>query len=373
MDGSKILDIGLGLAIIFAVFAMVASGISDLIAGWFNLRGKMLYDALGHVLGEAARDVVLNHGLVQAQNKDGGSAPTTRVNSPSYLPSWMFTLATLQRDLTAPGPAAPTPADLVESAVAQLPTSGAGGAIASLARQYGDDMTKIVSGIETWFDAYMDRVQGWYKRKSQWVLFFVSLFVAITANVNVIGITHALANDDALRSQLANTAVASCDGKTGGEKEACVNEAVKALPSTKLGLLWQPTCALDSCPGNFLEQRGLSGPGDWLTWAIGVAMGAIAISLGAPFWFDLIGKGKALKSAGGEPEHPAPTPPTVGPQPSSSTPLANAIPGAVTLSPAGGTPPGPVLATPNERQTGRKLAADAPAAAATQTALPDFP
>lgn len=372
MDGSKILDIGLGLAIIFAVFAMVASGISDLIAGWFNLRGKMLYDAGTRPRrGRTGRRVEPRPGASPEQGRRVGTHDPGQL--PSYLPSWMFTLATLQRDLTAPGPAAPTPADLVESAVAQLPTSGAGGAIASLARQYGDDMTKIVSGIETWFDAYMDRVQGWYKRKSQWVLFFVSLFVAITANVNVIGITHALANDDALRSQLANTAVASCDGKTGGEKEACVNEAVKALPSTKLGLLWQPTCALDSCPGNFLEQRGLSGPGDWLTWAIGVAMGAIAISLGAPFWFDLIGKGKALKSAGGEPEHPAPTPPTVGPQPSSSTPLANAIPGAVTLSPAGGTPPGPVLATPNERQTGRKLAADAPAAAATQTALPDFP
>ena len=117
------------------------------------------------------------------------------------------------------------------------------------------------------------------------------------------------------------------------------------------------------------EKAGLKG---WLTWGVGILLGAVAISLGAPFWFDLIGRGRALRSAGGQPDGSAEAPPTTGTQPPGGTPLVNLLPSTVALTPATGAPSGPVLATPNSRRTGRSLASDAPAAAAAQTALPDF-
>ncbi len=356
MDGSTLLDIGLGLALIFAVFSMVASGISDLFAGWLNLRGKMLYDALGHVLGEQARQVVLNHGLVKAQNRDGGAAATERRNAPAYLPSWMFTVATLQRDLITSANPALTPADLVKSATEQLPESGVGGAIKTLADQYGTDMTKLIDGMENWFDEYMARVAGWYKRKSQWILFFVSLFVAVAANINVVGITQAIANDDGLRTQLAASAISSCDDTPN--RDLCVKDAVGALPSTELGLFWQTTCALEQCPAesNFFQQRGIDDLFGAVVWGFGVLLGAIAISLGAPFWFDLIGKGRALKSAGKAPSDTAAPPPTAGPQPSANQAMGlaglNAASVLASVS-AQAEPQLPAPALPNRRITGR--------------------
>jgi hypothetical protein len=46
--------------------------------------------------------------------------------------------------------------------------------------------------------------------------------------------------------------------------------------------------------------RGLtpSGVGEWLTALAGWAITALALSLGAPFWFDLLGKVGALRGSG---------------------------------------------------------------------------
>ena len=59
-----------------------------------------------------------------------------------------------------------------------------------------------------WFDAAMDRVSGWYKRRSQIILFFIGLFAAGALNVDTIAVTRSLISDPALRQAVVAHAAA---------------------------------------------------------------------------------------------------------------------------------------------------------------------
>lgn len=194
----------------------------------------------------------------------------------------------------------------------KLPQDGVGGVIRSAAYQYGNDLDKVTKSVEAWFDSYMERVSGWYKRRNQWILLGVGVLVAVIANVNVIGISRTLMTDEALRTQLSDQAVAA-KGCDAGD-DTCITAAVRSLPSAKLGLFWTETCPGGKCTnvGNLLEQRGIHNVQSGLAWLAGVAIGGLAISLGAPFWFDLIGRGKALKGAGTTPNISQAQVPAVG-------------------------------------------------------------
>ena len=37
------------------------------------------------------------------------------------------------------------------------------------------DLQKAQANLEAWYDSTMDRVSGWYKRSTQWILFAIGL------------------------------------------------------------------------------------------------------------------------------------------------------------------------------------------------------
>jgi hypothetical protein len=77
--------------------------------------------------------------------------------------------------------------------------------------QSGFDIEKFNTKIENWFDDTMDRVSGWYKRQTQAVLFLIGLFMAITFNVDTIGIARKLSIDHEAREQLVQHAILAID------------------------------------------------------------------------------------------------------------------------------------------------------------------
>src|SRR5262249_41759579 len=102
--------------------------------------------------------------------------------------------------------------------------------------------------IEKWFDDAMDQVTGWYKRRTQWILFALGLLVAAGANLDAINITQALASDPALRQSLieevqAYSKAAQAEGgvKTADAKDADARfrEANATLQSLQLPIGWR--------------------------------------------------------------------------------------------------------------------------------------
>jgi hypothetical protein len=61
--------------------------------------------------------------------------------------------------------------------------------------------------IKTWYNEMMDRTNGWYKRKMQFILFWLGFIIAAAFNVNSIAIAKILANDKDARAQLVEMGV----------------------------------------------------------------------------------------------------------------------------------------------------------------------
>lgn len=71
-----------------------------------------------------------------------------------------------------------------------------------------NDLTSFTQNLEKWFDDTMYRVSGWYKRQAQYILFALGFVVAMAFNVDTIEIASKLSKDKALREQMINTAIA---------------------------------------------------------------------------------------------------------------------------------------------------------------------
>src|SRR5262249_30731348 len=63
----------------------------------------------------------------------------------------------------------------------------------------GNDVEKARENIEQWFNSAMDRVSGWYKRRTQAFLLILGLLVASVLNIDSIAIIKHLSTDKSLR------------------------------------------------------------------------------------------------------------------------------------------------------------------------------
>lgn len=158
--------------------------------------------------------------------------------------------------------------------------------------------------IETWYNNYMDRVTGWYKRKIRKNIFFAAALVTIAFNLNFLTLSKTLYADSKLRSALVNYADSitkpgfSLDSlKSTFEQQDGID--VDAIIGTELPVGW------DLDKGK--NKNGLS-----MVWAVvkdtlvckpvqtifGWLVFILALSLGAPFWFDILKKLVNVRNAG---------------------------------------------------------------------------
>ena len=174
--------------------------------------------------------------------------------------------------------------------------------------------------VEQWFDDTMDRAGGWYKRSTQLRLGIVGLVLAVLLNVDVISLTTALWRDPTLRQSVLEQAQKY--QLTSGSDQATISspeEAAQAIRNLnaelsqdlqlpigwhsevyqlqtgqscvllpqRVGDVWgipsKSGCILvkDASPN---QNIGLFGK------LLGLILMAMAVSQGAPFWFDLLSK-----------------------------------------------------------------------------------
>jgi hypothetical protein len=201
------------------------------------------------------------------------------------------------------------------------------------------DINALQTSIATWFDDSMDRLSGAYKRKMKWIAMLIGLLVAIAFNADSFKVATTLWNDPdrrastiAIATDIAKNNIPSLE-QGGGQKppgDAAQPPAAKQ-PSNAAPPAGQksPGDAKQSGPGKAIENtehvlRSLPigwscpepGPGKtfhyWtcaedelskltLVQLLGWILTAAALSLGAPFWFDMLNKFINLRGAGGKP------------------------------------------------------------------------
>ena len=273
---------------------------------WFERRMKAVLRMPGKVLSrksvapptqrvESLADIVLRHAVIVAMGKEG--------KAPSYVPAQAFAVAVTDsikslHDQRGP----PLSQAFVANLVALKPLNDA---LTAATTGTVADLQKARQSLEQWFDQGMERVSGWYKRETRVFMIAIGVVLAVVFNVDSIDLAQRLYADPMLRDAAASSAskyVAKSDGaRTPQQVNTALGEQKKALDVFKLPAGWGET--LPETPHWTLS---------WALRILGWALTALAVSLGAPFWFDLLSKLAPLRSAGKAPDKSPPTAPGAG-------------------------------------------------------------
>ena len=333
------LDVAIGLILIYFMLSLAVLAINEGIATIINFRARTLkggidtlvgaYRALetktaagdakdkaaleqertkNKTKGQALRDRLYQHPLFDALHERGIFGGSNR--SPSYIPSKTFVLSLLDVIASPDGgkPAAiGTGKDLVAALEhAQLPEP--------LTRQLrlvvqdaGDDLAKVKAAMESWFGNAMERVSATYKARIQTIGFFVALAVTFIANANTLTLVQALTVNPALRAavvaQAQEAARVAPSIKQAGDttrlnSDSLLQRSSRGLEAAReigLPLGFPERTAADRSAVRFYGKHIWNGIG-------GLLITAMAVSLGAPFWFDLLNKVVNVRGAGKAPE-----------------------------------------------------------------------
>ena len=312
MFGSRILEVAIGVVFVFLLVSILCSAIREVIEAWRKSRAaylehgirELLHDTGGVGLARALYQHPLVSGLYGGSYVEGkiGTRPTILAKGgelPSYIPTRNFALAlmdmaargTLTDAVTGDPDAPPITVETIRRNVAGLNNAPVQRVIlAALDVGQGDlDRTRVT--IEKWYDSAMDRVSGWYKRSTSWLIFWIGLGVAAAININTITIADYLYRNDAARQALVVRAQAAV-ADTAYLRQS-YQQAKAALDSSSLPIGWSKGWGAPT------PLRDRAGADPWFDFAaplLGILFTAIAATFGAPFWFDLLNKMMVVRS-----------------------------------------------------------------------------
>jgi hypothetical protein len=168
---------------------------------------------------------------------------------------------------------------------------------------------KMRVNLEGWFNDGMDRFAGWYKRWTRQVTFAVAVLVVIFANADTLMLANRLARDAALRAAIVTaadgatqkiTAAANTNQQTDGDFnkiQAARQQLLEESEKLNLPLGWiDPKVNGNADP--FAFERIPSSAWGWIWKLLGLLVSALAVSLGAPFWFDTLSTFMNVRGAG---------------------------------------------------------------------------
>ena len=331
ITGQPAVDVAIGLFFAFFLLSVLCSAINEAIATTFAWRSKTLLAALRSMLAdggpmpERAKQSgdqatlpdadpasgtqgtiltrVLDHPLIRSQVNETDRRSVRRA-VPSYLPSRTFALALL--DTLADEPDASDNAFVqAEKAIGNVDNPQVKGALSTLLADARGDVNRFRNGVERWFDATMARASGWYKRRTQLSLWVIAAVVTVAFNADAAQIASSLWKDPALRaSVVAQAQKAVDDGDQSDLEKAKPNGTEGETLTTKIDRVRELGLPL----GWSTDKSDPRWPDDtvgWLAKIAGLLATVVALSLGAPFWFDLLGKVSRLKGTGAQPARPA--------------------------------------------------------------------
>ncbi|HWO48087.1 MAG TPA: hypothetical protein VNM41_08505, partial [Solirubrobacterales bacterium] len=208
--GGPAIEIAIALAFVFFLLSLVVSHVGEWFAGLRNFRAKTLRKGLEGMLGDSAVvNRILSHALVRTDLQ------ADRDRDPSYVAPENFALA-LRDVLEAPAGGDPRPrvdlGDEVrpvdENLATQLRVLPSGNAVPE------------VPELEKWFNESMDRVSGWYKRKSQLVAIFIAVVLVLVLNVSTLRIAEQLNGEPKVLANVVAKAEAAAEEDGGAEAPA---------------------------------------------------------------------------------------------------------------------------------------------------------
>jgi len=150
----------------------------------------------------------------------------------------------------------------------------------------GGDVARLQRYIEEWFNSAMDNVSGVYKRYTQYWLFAIGMALTLSLNVNTITVANFLSRNKAARESIVKRAEVLAKDSTlvrvSGDT-AEIRRRYHELTALDLPIGWSRDMS-DPAPAGLIPQ------------VLGLILTALAITMGAPFWFNLLNRTLAIRS-----------------------------------------------------------------------------
>jgi len=345
MLNSETLEVAIGMVFLFLLMSLICTAIKEWIEALLKWRAMDLERAMRTLLDDPegkTTQALYSHPiiyslfqggydhkqlrsswLVMGTGADRHMRLGARRNLPSYIPTAHFATAFI--DFVARGPAsqgdAPSTAppgaltiELLRKQAAQLPDHLARTVIAGIDYANGD-IAKVRKAVEQWFDGAMDRASGWYKRRTQALLFMVGLLTAVVLNVDALHILHRLTHDKTFRDVVVHRAAAARPPASAGagDELAAMTLARGELDAVTMPIGWEspttpgaesqlwPTqfCSASADDKGALFEACTFGRNPVyavVRMVFGWLVTALAVMLGAPFWFDVLNRIMVIRS-----------------------------------------------------------------------------
>lgn len=256
---NTVIDVFIGLTLIFCLYSFLATMIKELIASVFTLRAKELEKAIKRMLTDENSESPLKKKLLEAFHDHAlmkyMSSSKSTMSKPSYISPANFSKIImdilkefggganqlesaqikssddknkmllklmdlgLEKCLEVEGnqsgtgekeniTKSNTPNSVETVKKENVLKSDTVKLLRSFINDANNDVENLKTTMEQWFNDTMDRTSGWYKRQSQWIVLAIGFVLAITFNVNTFEIIKNLSKDKTAREQLVSMGIA---------------------------------------------------------------------------------------------------------------------------------------------------------------------
>ncbi len=355
------LDVAIGLIFVYLLYSLLATVIGEIIAVKLNLRARNLRLAVSRMLNDEGKENFLsrlwnsikifrtaeddkteafyNHPEIKYLGSNGLAKTPSSFKAVSFSKTVMFFL-------NGTGPLDPQKIEAsLRTKTQALFGEETADYVLSLWEDSYNDVVRFKLQLEQWFDRTMEQTTEWYKRKIQVVLIAIGFMLAWLFNADTFEIARKLSNDKVAREQMVNMATAYIE--SGRYTRDTARQGASAGYNAQLDSLLEIKQALEA---DIAQSHTILGSGGWPADSValklkqgkivrtepltdlnildakpaeisagyvkfdfkrklayffalfklhfaGFAVTAIAISLGAPFWFDLLNRLMQLRTS----------------------------------------------------------------------------
>ena len=299
MFGSAMLELAIGLIFFYLLLGLICTVVTEFILGWLDLRAKHLQQGIRTLLKERVLyEQFYQQPMIESLTIDG--------RLPSYIPPRSFALSILT--LVTGSSSEYVSVHDIRQLIYSWTDEGATGSlkkvlIAMIDEAQGDSY-QFRAALEFWFVSTMDQVASLFKRRVQWMVFAVALVFTVGANINTFRLAHYISEgpfyDWLAREEVASYNIPtptptpmprslspdSLDEPTPSPYPMPRRDFVRYISPPELPIGWTA------------DWRSLFATGrQILNLSIGWLITALAATLSALFWFDILSKFIIVRTA----------------------------------------------------------------------------
>lgn len=235
----KFIEVLISLVLIYALLSILVSGIVEIVNNIQKSRGKMLRSAILQMLNDPLNleygYLLLDHPLVNSMNNQKEKRPFQYLASDAFADAFIDVIGqqakaglSLQKveknddgHEFSSGEGVPkySAMNLFELGLDRMNNSPFKEMLLSFYSKSEADYPALKEKVAKWFDNYMDRTSGWYKRKQSVKFRMIGLIIAFALNADSIYFFKVISMDDSLRKDLTEVAEGVSKNYAPGDKD----------------------------------------------------------------------------------------------------------------------------------------------------------